>query len=112
MPKDEDSGGQYPRVLDYLTHNPWPKPKETKTKKKKGAKKGAKRAATKTTDKIEKFPLVQNKNLTYKPKDFGNYPTRKDGKPRAGLYRMVLPADADWKWIIKKKVEEDEDSDK
>ena len=47
MPRDFDSGGDYPAVLDYLTINPHPRVREGKKKKGAKAKKGLKRAQTK-----------------------------------------------------------------
>jgi hypothetical protein len=32
----------------------------------------------------------------YRVYEYGNFPLRSDGKPKGGIYRMVLPADADW----------------
>jgi hypothetical protein len=37
-----------------------------------------------------------NENQEYKVFEFGNFPVLNTGKPKAGVYRMKLPADADW----------------
>ena len=39
---------------------------------------------------------IINNKLQYKVYQFGNYPLLKDGSPKSGVWRIKLPADADW----------------
>jgi hypothetical protein len=39
---------------------------------------------------------MMNEKREHKVFEFGNFPVLETGKPRGGVYRMKLPADADW----------------
>lgn len=52
--------------------------------------------------------------MEYKPFEYGNLPLRADGRARSGVFRLMLPPDADWSFPDKKakaKKEEEEDPD-
>lgn len=53
--------------------------------------------------------LQQNAKLEYKVFEYGNYPTLRNGKPRAGMLRLMLPADADWNVNIRTSELNEED---
>ena len=40
--------------------------------------------------------LLPNEKDEYKVCEFGNFPILKTGKPRAGVFRLMLPSEADW----------------
>ena len=95
MPRDlENFSLGYPNVKSSLTVNPYPKQKEVKKKKKGNDKKGVLAANNLLIKKIQ--PLVCNEKFEYRPFEFGNYPLRADGKPISGVWRLMLPSEADW----------------
>jgi hypothetical protein len=108
MPRDEDIHGDYPKLLDFLQHDPFPKDRSTAKKKKAAKKKGGAAAAKNADEDPTKYkPLVANEKFQYKPFEYGNYPLQKDGKPRGGYWKLSLPADADWTPRPKKLTEEE-----
>lgn len=73
--------------------------------KKKGKRKGADegrmmRGADHSKSKMEGLELKHNEKKEYKVFEFGNYPLIEvepsNFKPKNGVFRMMLPADADW----------------
>ena len=113
MPRDLDSLGDYPKVTEYLTHDPWPKKKEDeaakkKKKKKKVAKKKEKTLIEEEDTKMRK--LLKNEKGQYKVNEFGNYPLLRGDKWPGGILRMSLPCDADWE-IRPKPVKKDSDDE-
>lgn len=80
----------YPSIKDELIQNLNPKIKKVETKKKK------KTGSKLKQQQEEKIKLEHNEKFEYKPFHVGNYPLRKDGKPLAGVWRLILPSEADW----------------
>jgi len=97
-------------------HNPWPADRSAASKKKgKGGGKKKKGAAPSTAKKedsgvTKQRKLEPNKKFEYKPFEFGNFPLLETGKPRAGTFRLMLPAEADWKPSKKKLTEEEKEA--
>lgn len=99
IPRDMDEGKTvYPYIGDLISENPIkaaPIAKKKKKKKKKAAP-GSHLAelADLATPVIEK--LRHNERMEYKPYEWGNKPYRADGKPKGGVWRLMLPPDVDW----------------
>lgn len=94
MPRDLDSyHPEFPTIEQSLLKNPYPKEKETKKKTTKSSKK---QTTGKDIGPIKGDKLEHNAKFEFKPSEFGNYPMRNDGKPRSGVFRLMLPAEADW----------------
>ena len=105
MPRDLDNNHPgYPKIVDTLMANPFKREKETKKKKKKDDKGDKKGAEAKKAVHV----LQKNKKGEYKVSEFGNYPLNSEGKPKMGVWRMMLPCDADWT-INKPDTEENEE---
>ena len=115
MPRDQDSyHPELPTVHDALLTNPYKETGNEKKKKRRNdgpARGGLMRAADNTKgqrDILEGGPLEQNDKLEYKVFEFGNFPMRLNKKddwvPKAGCYRLMLPAEADW---TRKETEEE-----
>ena len=104
MPRDLDNNHPgYPKVADGLMLNPYKREKETKKKKKKDTK-----GDKKTADKKQIHALQKNKKGEYKVAEFGNFPLNNEGKPKMGVWRMMLPCDADWE-VTKPEAEDKEE---
>ena len=103
MPRDIDNNHpEYPKVIDSLIVNPY---KEKKELKKKGKRKGTDegrmmRGADHSKSKLEGLELKHNEKLEYKVYEYGNYPMIEiepnTYRPKNGVFRMMLPSDADW----------------
>ena len=102
MPRDIDNNHpEYPKVIETLVVNPYKEKKELKKKGKKGANEGRMmRGADHSKSKLEGLELKMNEKKEYKVYEFGNYPLIEvepnNYKPKNGIFRMMLPADADW----------------
>lgn len=125
MPQDFDAADHpgYSARSASLTVNPFPPSPKVKKKKKRGGrssrngrkmgksdssgskgklKKGLYKPAVKLYKPGPGLKLIPNEKLEYKVFEFGNYPTLSNGKPRGGVLRLMLPADADWTTVIPK----------
>ena len=116
MPRDLDSAGPgYPTLKSQLLIDPMPIDKSAPKRAKKGEDKGKKgkllkKGKTLAEELLAKKKLEANVKGEYKVSEFGNYPLMSNGKPRGGLYRMSLPAEADWeKPKLEKKNEDGDD---
>lgn len=102
MPRDMESNAfGYPRVIDFLSVNPFRVKKENKKKRKKRdeADAGNKlmRSHVKPVDGVDMgSPPFLTEKGEYRVYEFGNLPLLSDGKPKAGVFRMMLPSEADW----------------
>ena len=108
MPRDLDNNHPgYPTIIEGLMVSPFKREKETKKKKKKDGPKGGKDKAA--DSKKNQDVLKKNKKGEYKVFEFGNYPLTNESKPKNGIWRMMLPCDADWE-IAKPDEEEKADT--
>ena len=105
MPRDLDVyHPQMPKVVEHLMVNPFKEKKDEKKKKKRKAGEDTKmmRAAdnSKAKDLMAGGPLLRNERLQYQVHEFENFPCRQgpggEWKPKAGVFRMMLPSEADW----------------
>jgi hypothetical protein len=58
-----------------------------------------------------KMKLEHNAKHEYKPFHVGNLPLNTDGKPVAGVFRMIWPSEADWTDNPMRPTEEDLNKD-
>ena len=120
----------YPDRASLLVEAPFPlkslpkrKPKkDRKSSSKKSAKSGSGGGKSKFARRMHMpaikhfqpgpgLKLQQNAKLEYKVFEYGNYPTLRNGKPRGGMLRLMLPADADWNVNIRTRELNEEDLD-
>ena len=116
MPRDMEVGPNgYPRVIDFLSVNPYRVKKENKKKRKKreeadDGNRKLMRGHVKPQEGVDMgSPPYPNEKGEYKVYEFGNLPLLSDGKPKAGVFRMMLPSEADWTGF---PVEKEDDENK
>lgn len=107
----------YPRVIDFLSVNPYKVKKENKKKRKKREEaddnRKLMRGPVKPQDGVDMgSPPYPNEKGEYKVYEFGNLPLLNDGKPKAGVFRMMLPSEPDWTGFPVEKENDDEQKKK